>query len=112
MLCDTLLRLAEYRLYLLRWSRQTTIELERATPQTAQKRTQAILDHFGDALVEGSEAVISAMVYDEKDRRVVAAAVRAGAEVIVTLNLKDSTGRLAAFWSGGPNIPTDFLRGR
>lgn len=95
-LCDTLLRLAERRLYLPRWSRQTTVELERTlvqkiglTPQKANKRTRAILDHFGDALVDGAEVLIPAMINDEKDGHVVAAAVRASAEVIVTLNLRD-----------------------
>jgi hypothetical protein len=73
-------------LYLPCWSRQTTVELERTlvrkiglTPQKANKRTRAILDHFGDALVDGAEALIPAMINDEKDRHVVAAAVRAGA---------------------------------
>lgn len=95
-LCDTLLRLAERRLYLPRWSKQTTVELESAlihkiglAPEKARKRIQAILDHFGDATVIGSEVLIPAILNDEKDRHVVAAAIRAGAEVIVTLNLKD-----------------------
>jgi hypothetical protein len=75
---------------------QTTVELERAliakiglTPEKARKRTAAIMDHFQDAIVSGSEVLLPAMLNDEKDRHVVAAAVRAGAEVIVTLNLKD-----------------------
>ena len=95
-LCDTLLRLAERRLYLPRWSMQTTVELERAliakiglTPEKARKRTSAIMDHFRDASVSGSEVLVPAMLNDENDRHVVAAAVRAGAEVVVTLNLKD-----------------------
>src|SRR5260370_6095333 len=95
-LSDTLLRLAERRLYLPRWSKQTTVEPERAlvrkiglTPEKAQKRTRAIADHFHDAIVEGAEVLIPAMINDEKDRHVVAAAVHVVAVVIVTLNLKD-----------------------
>lgn len=95
-LCDTLLRLAERRLYLPRWSTQTMVELERAlvhkiglTPQKAAKRTSAIAEHFRDAVVDDADALIPAMLNDPKDRHVAAAAVRIGAEVIVTLNLKD-----------------------
>lgn len=95
-LCDTLLRLAERRLYLPRLSPHTVVGLERdlvqrigLAPERAQKRTQAIKDHFRDAIVSGSEVLIPAMTNDDKDRHVLAAAVRAGAEVIVTLNLKD-----------------------
>jgi hypothetical protein len=75
---------------------QTKVELERAliakiglTPEKARKPTSAIMDHFRKAIVSGSEVLIPAMLNDEKDRHVVAAAVRAGAEVVVTLNLKD-----------------------
>jgi predicted nucleic acid-binding protein len=38
--------------------------------------------------VTGHEPLIAAMKNDEKDRHVVAAAVKAGAQVIVTSNLK------------------------
>ena len=95
-LCDTLLRLAERRLYLPRWSPQTVEELERAlvqkiglTAEKAQKRTSAIMEHFRDAIVKDSEVLIPAMLNHEKDRHVMAAAVRSSAELIVTLNLKD-----------------------
>jgi hypothetical protein len=39
-------------------------------------------------MVTGHEALITAMKNDEKDRHVVAAAVKAGAQMIVTSNLK------------------------
>ena len=44
---------------------------------------------FPDALVVGYEALIGKMVNDPKDRHVLAAAVRGGAEVLVTENLRD-----------------------
>jgi hypothetical protein len=44
---------------------------------------------FPDALVTGYEALIGEMVNDPKDRHVLAAAVRGGAEVLVTENLRD-----------------------
>ncbi len=95
-LYDTLLRLAESRLYLPHWSGQTMIELERAlvqkiglAPEKAKKRTRAIAEHFRDATVDDADALIPAMLNDPKDRHVTAAAVRVGAEVIVTLNLEN-----------------------
>jgi predicted nucleic acid-binding protein len=44
---------------------------------------------FPDALVTGFEALIGQMANDPKDRHVLAAAVRGGAEVLVTENLRD-----------------------
>lgn len=95
-LCDTLLRLAERRLYLPHWSEQTRVELERAlvnkiglTAEKATKRVTRMHEHFLDALVRGYEPLLPAMTNQEKDRHVLAAAVEAGAEIIVTLNLRD-----------------------
>ncbi|MGH9341992.1 MAG: hypothetical protein ACRD1R_21000 [Acidobacteriota bacterium] len=42
--------------------------------------------HFGDAWVIGYGPLIESMTNDSKDRHVVAAAVRCGAEMIVTYN--------------------------
>jgi hypothetical protein len=44
---------------------------------------------FPEATVTGYEPLVAAMQNDMKDRRVVAAAVKAGAQVIITANLKD-----------------------
>jgi len=44
---------------------------------------------FPEADVTGYRPLISAMSNDPKDRQVVAAAVKAGAQVIVTSNIKD-----------------------
>jgi predicted nucleic acid-binding protein len=44
--------------------------------------------YFEDAWVEGYEALIPSMANDPKDRHVLAAAVRCGADVIVTFNLQ------------------------
>jgi hypothetical protein len=44
---------------------------------------------FPDAAVTGYEAMISDMTNDPKDRHVLAAAIRGGAEVLVTENLRD-----------------------
>lgn len=115
-LCDTLLRLAEHRLYLPRWSSQTLAELERAlvqkiglSPAKAEKRVAAIREHFADAIVRGSEARIPAMTNHEKDRHVMAAAVHSHAEVIVTLNLRDFPQTALSSHSIEAKHPDDFL---
>jgi predicted nucleic acid-binding protein len=115
-LCDTLLRLAERRLYLPRWSEHTMPELERAliqgiglTPAKAAKRVGAIREHFADAVVQGSEALIPAMTNPVKDRHVLAAAVRSKSDVIVTLNLRDFPDAVLAPFFVEARHPDRFL---
>ena len=45
--------------------------------------------HFREAMVTGHEPYIDVMKNDPKDRHVAAAAVKAGAQVIVTSNVRD-----------------------
>ena len=104
-LCDTLLRLAECELYVPRWSSETRVELERAlmtkiglTAEKASKRVARMHEYFGDAVVRGYEPLLPTMTNHEKDRHILAAAVEAEAELIVTVNLKDfPTSALAPF---------------
>jgi hypothetical protein len=49
--------------------------------------------HFPEAMVSGYEELIDQMDNDPKDRHVLAAAVVAGAEFIVTANLRDFPAR-------------------
>jgi len=70
---DTLLRAASEGLFQLYWSDQILEEARRSLVK---------------AMVTGHEPLIAAMKNDEKDKHVVAAAVKAGAQVIVTNNLK------------------------
>ncbi len=55
----------------------------------ATHRIAAMRAAFPDAEVTGYEDLIDQMSCDPKDRHVLAAAVRANAEVIVTFNLQD-----------------------
>lgn len=92
---DTLLRLSERRLFLVRWSDDIIDEASRALLKAdmPQEKLEHLLTelktYFPDAWVEsGYKELIPSMKNDEKDRHVVAAAVKAGCEVIVTYNLK------------------------
>lgn len=49
---------------------------------------KAVASHFPEAMVTGWEVFLPAMTNDEKDRHVLAAAVRASASLIVTFNLR------------------------
>jgi predicted nucleic acid-binding protein len=93
---DALLRGAEAGVYQLYWSEAILEEVRRnlvATGTTTEDQAARLLavmrDAFPEALVTGHEPLIDSMANDPKDRHVVAAAVKAGAQVIVTSNLKD-----------------------
>ena len=95
-LFDTLLRLADVGLFRPLWSDQILVEVERTltgkrglSAQKARHRVRQMARAFPDAMVEGYEDLIPAMTNDPKDRHVLAAAVRSGASLIVTANLKD-----------------------
>ena len=93
---DTLLRAAYADLYQVRWSAEILDETTRnligtgrMTDQQAQHLVEQMSQAFPEAMIEGYEPLTPTMLNDEKDRHVAAAAVKAGAEVIVTNNLKD-----------------------
>ncbi|MDT5039962.1 MAG: hypothetical protein QOE51_947 [Actinoplanes sp.] len=94
-LCDTLLRLAEASAYRPFWSADVFTELRRnlidrgLPPERVDWRLGQMRRSFPDALVTGYESLIDGMTNHPKDRHVLAAAVRANAEVIVTFNLSD-----------------------
>jgi predicted nucleic acid-binding protein len=96
--CDLYLRLAETpRLYIPLWSeaildevhRTQTTKLKRCYPQDLADFWRAeVTRAFPEACVTGWQTLLPAMTNDEKDRHVVAAAVKAKASVIVTFNLR------------------------
>jgi len=114
---DTLLRLAEPpHLYLPRWSQDIMQETRRTleirlhlTPAQTAHLTAELETHFADAWVEGYEALIPAMSNHPKDRHVLAAAVRCGAQTIVTFNLKDFPADALAPWNVEAQSPDEFL---
>ncbi len=92
---DSLLRIAERGLYQAYWSDDILAELRRSLAESGL--TQSSIDHilaqmqqaFPSAQVRGYRPLISAMTCDEKDRHVLAAAVRTNASAILTFNTSD-----------------------
>jgi predicted nucleic acid-binding protein len=103
---DLLMRLATTGLFAARWTEQIHDEWTRnllgKRPELAETiaRTVKLMNQaVADALVTGHEPLIQALeLPDPDDRHVLAAAIRAGAQQIVTFNLKDfPTDTLAGF---------------
>lgn len=93
---DTVLRAAAADFYQLRWSREILDEMERNLVSTgvmpagkSARLRKTMEDFFPEAMVTGYEPLVTVMQNDTKDRHVVAAAVKAGAQVVTTANLKD-----------------------
>lgn len=94
--CDSLLHLAEAGFFTPRWSDHILAEvrmfLEKRgkTPGQIDHRIQQMAAAFEDACIYGYEDLISSMATpDPGDQHVLAAAVKARVNVIVTQNLKD-----------------------
>lgn len=93
---DTLLRAAEQDLYLPVWSKDILEEMRRnlvregrSTEEKSHRLVSEMRRAFPEAEITDYEFLIPSMPNDPKDRHVVAAAVRSGAQLIVTENLKD-----------------------
>lgn len=101
---DTLLRAAQAKLYLPVWSAEILAEVERnlvgrgmVTVDRARRLMRVMNIVFPDALIAGHDHLIAALDNHPKDRHVLAAAIHAGAAIIVTQNVSDfppsSTGK-------------------
>jgi hypothetical protein len=95
-IADTLLRLAEYGppFYGPLWSAEILAEVKRTilkfgyTEAQAARRIAAMEEAFPEAMVTGYEKLVESMENQREDRHVLAAAVRAHADCIVTNNVK------------------------
>lgn len=103
---DILLRFCHAGLFRARWTDQILDEWTRnllvAKPGLAdsiQSQLKAMREAFPEALVTGHEALIAGLeLPDPDDRHVLAAAIRCGAQHIITENLTDfPEGALSAF---------------
>jgi predicted nucleic acid-binding protein len=111
------LRLAEPpRLFEPKWSedifRETTRTLESKlgwpASLTAHLETE-LQTHFGEAWISGYESLVPRMTNDEKDRHVLAAAVRSEAAIILTFNLRHFRVEHLALWGIRALHPQSFL---
>lgn len=114
-LCDTLLRLAEAEGYRPLWSADILTELQRNVVEAGVpadrvfRRIAHMTRSFPDAMVTGYDTLVDGMTNDPKDRHVLAAAVRANAEVIVTFNMRDFPEPALKAYDVAAIHPDDFL---
>lgn len=93
---DILFWFAYYNLYTPKWSQnifdewKSVMERKGVSQEQIKKRTSRASQAFPDALVTNYEPLIETLkLPDEKDRHVLAAAIKINANIIVTNNLKD-----------------------
>lgn len=114
---DTLLRFYHAGLFRGRWTEKIleewTSNLLASRPtlqQSIQDQLAAIRRAFPEAVVTGYEAIISGLqLPDPDDRHVLAAAIRCGAQHIVTQNLSDFPAALLEEFSIEAIHPDEFL---
>lgn len=93
---DILFWFASYDLYTPKWSKHIFWEWENVMRRKnipegeIRKRVNKAQSAFPDALVENYETLVDSLsLPDEKDRHVLAAAIKTNANIIVTNNIKD-----------------------
>ena len=93
---DLLFWFAYYDLYTPKWSHhifdewREVMQRKGVLPEEAEKRVRKANLAFPDALVQNYEGLIELLnLPDEKDRHVLAAAIKTNAHVIVSNNIKD-----------------------
>jgi predicted nucleic acid-binding protein len=93
---DLLFWFASYDLFTPKWSKHIFTEWEEVikrkgiTDDEIKKRLAKAQLAFPDALVDNYESLVDSLnLPDEKDRHVLAAAIKTNANIIVTNNIKD-----------------------
>jgi predicted nucleic acid-binding protein len=116
---DLLMRLALIDLYQAKWTndihREWMTSLLKNRPDLSRDRleqTQAKMNlHIRDCLIEGYEDLIGNLkLPDPKDRHVLAAAIKANAQTIVTYNLSDFPFETISKYEIEVQHPDEFLR--
>lgn len=112
------MRLALSDLYRARWTDQIHDEwitaILRNRPDLSRQqleRTRSLINaHARDALVDGHQPLIPALeLPDPGDRHVLAAAIKCGADLIITFNLDDFPEHALASYGIGACHPDPFL---
>lgn len=92
---DLLLRGAERYLYQVRWSAEIIAEMRdslvrdgRVTRSQSEALAANMLEAFPEAMVEDHQTLVHSMTNEQEDRHVLAVAVAARADVLVTWNLR------------------------
>jgi PIN domain len=113
---DTLLCAAESGLYLPYWSQEildgatrNLVGTEKMTVEQAMRLEGNIKKYFPEAMLEVPVGLAEVMTNHPGDRHVLAAAVTARVDVIVTSNLKHFQERDLAFWNIKAQSPDEFL---
>ena len=115
---DVLIRLAQTGQVQAKWTEtildETFRSLHAKRPdldETRLQRTRNLMNlAFRDAVVTGYEPLIGSLhLPDLDDRHVLAAAIRARAQMIVTFNLSDFPTEVLADWDVEAKHPDDFL---
>jgi predicted nucleic acid-binding protein len=116
-LCDFFLTLAETpRLYQPVWNREILDEVERTLvgklgwPESLSKSwRKAVESAFPEAMIMGEESLLKVCSNNDKDRHVLATAIRGRAELIVTSNLRHFPPEALDPWDVSACHPADFL---
>lgn len=115
---DTLMSLAVTRLFQAHWTDAIHAEwignLRESRPDISMEqlnRTRRVMDHaVPDALVGGYHGLVPTLnLPDPDDRHVLAAAIHAGAELIITFNLKDFPVNILSGYGIEARHPDDFV---
>lgn len=113
---DLLLWFAHFDLFTVKWSSGICAEWIKVMrskgvdEQTIAKRIQRMDDAFPDALVENYEGLIEGLeLPDADDRHVLAAAIKANANLIVTNNIRDFPEEELAKYGLEAKSADDFL---
>lgn len=112
---DLTLEMADRGLFRPLWSADVMQELRRNLQRAVEdatlveKRIGTMEEYFPDAMVTGYEDLVANMTNEPKDRHVLAAAVRGGAEVLVTFNVKDFPSDAVTPFDVEVVHPDDFL---
>lgn len=115
-LCDLYITAAGKHLYRAHWSAKILEEVESAylskVPSADSVKIRRRIDLMNEAdpgaLIDTPPELIQAMTNDPKDRHVLATAVAAGADVLVTFNLKDFPESACAPYGIEAQHPDDF----
>ena len=116
-LCDLFLTLAETpRLYQPLWDREILEEVQRTQvgklswpKDLAKSWREAVESAFPEAMVTGHESLLPVCANHEKDRHVLATAIRGHAELIVTSNLRHFPAKSLEPWDVFACHPADYL---